>query len=289
MIGAAALLCHFFTAIAAKAEKPHAYLPNDTVQEHVTAFFETFVGRSLGKNDRDQITREFIGYYGSETCRQDCINGLELFKGFTTVLKEKAGEPEALSLRHRLVEINYFSPKMHNKLELRLLLEPDPVRVADPGGKRVMTHGDVVAIANLNIFLRCYAGTPEQQTFTPEAIDELTLQFDKMFGAHRNSGKMPEFLTFAAAFWAGVQREWPELDKDEKLAVKDYIRHGAMRPMPRSLYIRLIGLSESQAADLRARDITAAGFARMSNRLGQYYELKAMEWFSEFDLPQLVK
>lgn len=284
-----ALLGLFIPLITAKAEPVEAHLPNDTVKHHMSAFFEVYVGRSLAKNERDQLTREFIDYYGSEICRQDCINGLELFKKFTIVLKEKPGEPEALYLRHRLIQVNYFSPKMKNKLELRLLTEPDPVRVVDPGGKRLMTHRDLVAIANLNIFMRCYAGAPEEQTFSAENIDALTRQFDKLYGDHREARKMPEFMTLAAALWAGLQREWPEMDRDEKLAARDYVRYGAMRPMPRPLYVRLIGLSENQAADLRARDITAAGFARMSNRLGEFFELKALGWFSEFDLQPLVK
>lgn len=283
-----AILC-LFLPLAAKAEQPIAYLPNDTVKTHVTAFFEVYVGHSLTENERDQVTREFIGYYGSETCRKDCIDGIELFKEYTTLLKEKPGDPEALYLRHGLIQVNYFSPKMQNKLELRLLTKPDPVRVVDPGGKRVMTQGDIVAIANLNIFLRCYAGPPEQQIFLADDLDKLARQFDEMFGNHPKARKMPEFMTNAAALWAGIQREWLELDEDEKLAVKDYIRHGAMRPMPRSLYVRLIGMSENEAADLRARDIRVAGFARMSDQLGRFYELKALEWFTEYDLPRIAK
>jgi hypothetical protein len=97
-------------------------------------------------------------------------------------LKTKRGQPEDLITRHLYIASSYFSPKHRGSLIQRLLTEPDPIRVVNPKTKRLMTQRDVVALANLGIFLHSH-DSPKNQSFSPKEIEEAVVLLESAVSA----------------------------------------------------------------------------------------------------------
>jgi hypothetical protein len=99
-------------------------------------------------------------------------------------------------------------------------------------------------------------------------VESLTAALQAAVGG--NSGNMPRFYGEAAAFWAGVQREWPRLNANQKSLVRAYAGRTWRVQMPGEMYGRLWGL-EPQAASARYADDVAARVAAITDinmRLG---------------------
>jgi hypothetical protein len=177
----------------------------------------------------------------------------------------------AFTLRHRLLEANYFDPDMKNTAELRLLTEPDLVRVVDPKWKRLMTEKDIVALVNLGNFVKSN-GEPRHYEVSRQNIDQVAIKLNHLFNDSK-ADWMPRFFCDTAAFWAGVRQEWPRLTDDEKRQVRAYSMAGCEAPFKDyKMYGRLLGLNDRAAFDRSMADTRdAALLIAKVNVMGQVY------------------
>jgi hypothetical protein len=225
------------------------------VARHMGAFYEAFAGRDLNGAELQQMTDQFIEFHGLSGKDRDGIRAAaQGFENSTKVLRDRGGSPAALLLRHQLITINYLNPDLHNTLLLRLLTEPDPVRVVDVRSRRLMTERDVVALANIRHFARSQ-GAPRHKALTREQIDELVSLLKATVGG--NSGNMPQFFGEAAAFWAGVQQEWPNLNAEQQRLARAYADRMWRIEMPVEMYGRLWGLDPQKALSRYSDDVGA--------------------------------
>jgi hypothetical protein len=151
------------------------------------AFFEAWLKRELRGDELRKVTDEFIAYHTKKgKDRAGIDEAAKVFLGFAKTLRENDGCPGGIRFRHNLLDANYFEPDMQNTTELRLLLEPDPVRVVDPRLKNLMTEQDVVALANLSSFVNSNE-EPRSQEFSRQEIDRQTRELGRAFGSHPNN------------------------------------------------------------------------------------------------------
>jgi hypothetical protein len=222
------------------------------------AFFEAWLKRELRGDELRKVTDEFIAFYAKKGKDRAAIHeAAKVFLGYAKILREQDGAPMAIRLRHELLEANYFAPDLQNTTELRLLLEPDPVRVVDPRVKHLMTEQDVVALANLFSFITNSDEGPRSQKVERKKIDAMTIELDRAF---RDAAAMDRYFHETAALWAGIRREWPNLSAGQKRQVRAYVTHGQMAPMDDyKLYGRLLDLNDSEAFQYAFNDILYAG------------------------------
>lgn len=124
------------------------------VSAELSSFFEAFLDRRLSASERRKVTEEYIAYYGSDTCEDSCVKYLEQLRQLVPRIRGNLDQAENHNLlaRHVITSPSYFDPKLQGSLILRLLNEPDPVLVADPKSKRLMTEKDVVALIHILVF-----------------------------------------------------------------------------------------------------------------------------------------
>jgi hypothetical protein len=212
-------------------------------------FFEAWVERELSGDELRKVTDEFIVLYTKMGKNRAGIHeAIKPFLEDAKILGEQKGTPREILLRHDLLEANYFNNDMQNTTELRLLTEPDPVLVVDPGGKGLMTKRDVVALANLSSIISNSGGEPRSQEVSRKKIDAITIELDRAFGNHPNARQLPRFFRETAALWAGIQREWSNLSAEQKRQVRAYVANGYRAPMDDyELYGKLLDLNTYEA------------------------------------------
>jgi hypothetical protein len=242
-----ALVC-LLAACGANASDPE-------VARHMGAFFEAFTGRDLSRDELRQVTDEFIEFHTLNGKDRDGIReAARTFEGYTKLLRDHEEDPTALSMRHFRIAINYFNPDLQNTLLLRLLTEPDPVRVIDLRSKRLMTERDVIALANIRHFARSQEA-PRHTPLSRQQIEDMVALLKATVGG--NSGNMPQFFGDAAAFWAGVQQEWPHLNAQQKQLARAYADRMWRIQMPVEMYGQLFGLDPKAAQSRHADDVSA--------------------------------
>src|SRR5262245_17138872 len=224
---------------------------DSVVARQQRAFYEAWLRRDLRNNELHEITDEFIAMYTRAGKDRAAIHEIaKSFEPYTKILREQNGTPLAFTTRHQLLMSNYFSPDMKNTTELRLLTEPDPVRVVDPGSKRLMTESEVVALANIYNFAKS-EGEPRHKDLSHKDIDRLVVELDRAFGNYPDASEMPQFFGETAAFWAGVRQLWPQLSAEEKRMARAYANRTYKAIMPTQMYARLWGLDTSAAFSRR--------------------------------------
>jgi hypothetical protein len=218
------------------------------VARHMGAFFEAFLERKLSGTELREVTDEFIKFHtGYGKNRAAIHERAQTFGSYVKILREHKGSPAEFTLSHVRIELNYFQPSMQNTTFLRLLTEPDPVRVVGPLTKRLMTERDVVALFNLHNFSTS-EGDPQHKELSRQQIESLVVELDRAIGTHPKSVRMPQFCTEAAALWAGIRQEWPRLSAEEKRKVRAYAGKGIEAYMPPpEMYARLLGLNATGA------------------------------------------
>ncbi|MEZ5935414.1 MAG: hypothetical protein R3F54_26560 [Alphaproteobacteria bacterium] len=260
MSACASVLLSF--VIAADAESQT--LSRAAVRAQLDSFFDVFLDRRLSAEELDQVTKGYIGLFGSQSCADKCARVLASHMSNADVMRTKRGEPEALMLRHAFVVSAYFDPMLRGTLGSRLLAEPDPVRVVDPDAKRLMTEKDVVALVNLLLFLQS-DDAPSNRDVPPDRLGQAVELLDSKVGSRSGARQMPWFFGAAAAFWAGLRREWPDLNAEERQAARDYVQQVTQRlsasPMSVHLYGRLLGVSNGEARQLHELDEMQAQLA----------------------------
>src|SRR5262245_40981328 len=124
---------------------------DQAVAHDMKAFFEAWLGRDLRGDELRKVTDDVIAYHTRRGKNQAGIREyVKIFLEHAKFLREREGAPGAFMRRHLLLELNYFEPDLQNTTTLRLLTEPDPVRVVDVGERHLLTESDVVALANLS-------------------------------------------------------------------------------------------------------------------------------------------
>ena len=227
------------------------------VSSQQKAFYEAWLRRDLRNDELRSITDEFIAFYRKKGKDRAGINeATKPFAEFTKFLREKDGTPGALTWRHSLLAVNYFDPDMQNTTELRLLTEPDPVRVVDPGYKRLMTEKDVVALVNIYHFAKS-DGDPRHKELARQDLERLVVELDRAYGNYQTATELPQFYGEAAAFWAGVQQHWPHLTAEEKREARAYADKTYKALMPTQMYAKLFGLDPNAAFSRRQDDFAA--------------------------------
>jgi hypothetical protein len=225
------------------------------VARHIETFFAAFLGRELNRDELQQVTNEFVEYHtlhGRD--RPAILEAAGRFGQYAKTLRDGKTSPAALSLRHTRIAANFFDPDIQNTLFLRLLTAPDPVRVIDMQSRRLMTERDVVALANIRNFARSN-GAPRHKELSRQQVEALTDLLRATVGG--NSGNMPQFFGEAAAFWAGVQQEWPDLNAEQRQLARAYADRMWRIQMPVELYGRLWGLDPQTASSRHADDVSA--------------------------------
>jgi hypothetical protein len=243
--------------------------PSDSsVSRDLRTFYETFVGRELSGGEARDVAAEFTEIHSLNGRSPEEIRGIA--RNLSTqveVLREGDQSPVAVSARDRLLEANYLNPDLHGTIQLSLLNEPDPVRVVDARSRRLMTERDVIALANLHRFARS-DGAPRHEPLSKQQVEQLAAALRAAVGG--NSGNMPRFYSEAAAFWAGVQLEWPRLNVDQRSLVRAYAGRTWRIQMSAEMYGRLWGLDPQAASARHADDVSAriAAVTDINMRLG---------------------
>jgi hypothetical protein len=226
------------------------------VARNLGAFFEAFLGRKLSGGELREVTDEFIKYHtGKGRARTDVHERAQTFGSYVKILRDGKGGPADFTLRHIRIEWNYFDPDIQNSTFLRLLTEPDPVRAVNSRSKRLMTERDVVALANIRDFAKS-EGDPRHKELSRQEIDRLVVGLDRFFGNATNAGAMPQFFSEAAAFWAGVRREWPRLSAEEKNLARAYANKTWRIRMQAPMYGKLLGLAPKAALSRQMDDVS---------------------------------
>jgi hypothetical protein len=245
-------------------------LSDPVATRRMQGFYEVYTGRKLTAEEVRTIDVEFSAGHARNGKSREAIRALAWEFGLHMILlREEKDRAAALSLRHRLIEANYFRPQMQNTLELRLLTEPDPVRVTDARSGRLMTQRDVIGLANLWHFAQT-TGVPRHRELSRRQVDELVSLLDQ--GVNDTRGRLPQFFGDAAAYWAGVRQLWPYLNSEQKNLARAYARDTWQVRMPVELYAALWGIDRASAsrrwtADvatrIRGREDTVHGMARL--------------------------
>lgn len=241
---------------------------DSAVARDLRTFFEAYVGRDLSSDELESVTEEFIEIHSLQGASPTAIRDIAgRLSARAKELRSDAAGPAALMTRRSLLAANYLNPDLHGTLQIRLLTEPDPVRVVDVRSKRLMTEADVIALANLRRFAMSN-GAPRHEPLSRKQIDQMVVALRATVGG--NSGSMPQFYGEAAAFWAGVQREWPRLNESERSLARAYAARMWRVEMPVEMYGRLWGLSPQLAGQRQANDIGARinAIADINMRLG---------------------
>jgi hypothetical protein len=229
---------------------------DQVVARHMKAFFEAFLGRKLSGSELREVTDEFIKYHtGKGKIRTAVHESAQKFGSYVNILREGKGGPADFTLRHIRIEANYFEPELKNSTFLRLLTEPDPVRVVNPRSKRLMTERDVVALANIRDFAKS-EGDPRHKELSRQEIDRLVVGLDRFFDNAPKAGQMPQFFSETAAFWAGVRREWPQFSAEEKNLARAYANKTWRIRMQAQMYGKLLGLTPKAALSRQMDDVS---------------------------------
>jgi hypothetical protein len=225
------------------------------VDRNLKAFFEAFLGRSLSGREQREVVDEFIRYHTGKGKAPPAIDeAARTFGSFVKILRDGKGGPADFTLRHVRIEANYFEPELRNSTFLRLLLEPDPARVVNPRSRRLMTERDVAALGNLREFVRS-SGDPRNRIFSRQELDRMIAGLDGAFGEAPKAAAMPQFFAETAAFWAGVQREWPRMTAEEKSLTRAYANKTWRIRMPAQMYGKLLGLTPKAAMSRHSDDV----------------------------------
>jgi hypothetical protein len=231
-------------------------LADPVVERRMKGFYEVYTGRSLTESEIRDITREFIaGHASAPNASTESIREVARQFGLSMiVLREEPGHPAALSMRDRTLELNYFRPDMQGTLELRLMTEPDPVRVVDTRAKRLMTESDIVALANLRRFART-TSDPQHSDVSGERVQQIVSLLNERIG--EAGATLPPFFTEAAAYWAGVRQQWLYLNTQQRTLARNYAARAWRVSMPSEMYASLWGLDPAAASSRWTNDVSA--------------------------------
>jgi hypothetical protein len=250
----AALLTFCSEAVSAEtvAEGPRS---DALVARRMGAFYEVFVGRELTQDEIRNVAEEFVQSHSRSGMSIEAIRQLAREFGVSIILlREDRDGPAAHTVRDRVLGRNYFSPGMKGTLELRLMTEPDPVRVVDTRAKRLMTERDVISLANIRAFATS-EGAPVHRELSRRQIEDLVTLLNGSLGSRGST--MPQFFEDASSFWAGVRQQWPYFTAQQRSQARAYARRTWRVSMPVEMYASLWGLDRADAMSRWTSDVSA--------------------------------
>jgi len=252
---ALALILTLFIAVAARDVSADDPASDPVVARRLIAFYEVFVGRKLTANEARELTEEFVRGHARSGKSLEATRGVAWEFGVSMILlREYKDSAAALGWRHRFLETNYFRSEMKGTLELRLMTEPDPVRVVDARSRRLMTERDIVALANLHRFARS-DGAPQHKELSRQQIEELASLLNHSLAS--GQGTLPLFFADAATYWAGVRQQWPYFNAQQRSLARAYANNTWRTSMPVELYASLWGLDRAGASSRWTADVSA--------------------------------
>jgi hypothetical protein len=213
----AALLCLTVAGCGAQQQtQPQTDLTSAGSRERnaVRGFYEAFTHRSLSSTELDQLTRELLKDRDQLT-QEEFAEELKGLEDGAVRLRQDDPTDRALFFRHDVIQRAYFAPECADTLSRQLLLEPEPVLVADARVSRVMTRRDVIGFVNINNF-SVATTEPHHRDLTEEQIALVADELNRSFGPKPVGDLMPQFYSESAAFWFGVRREWAGLSDHER-------------------------------------------------------------------------
>jgi hypothetical protein len=246
---------------------------DQVAERNLKAFYEAFLGRQMSRGELREVTGEFIRIHTARGENSASMQKIaQLFGSYAKILREQKGSPLEIHVRHALINASYFEPLTQNTTSLRLLTEPDPVRVVDPGTQRLMTESEVVALANL-IYFSTSQGDPRHRELSRRDVDRLVAVLDRMVGNYRDADRMPAFFVEAGVLWAGIRQHWPQLNAGERRQARTYAGKGFMAPMDTEMYAKLLALTPSAAFSHWTEDKTNANL----KLFGKQWEIQSLQ------------
>jgi hypothetical protein len=223
------------------------------VARHIGGFYSALVGRELRGAELRELTEQFVRLGVGDGKSLEQIR--ETARAFDPGTKRlQAGGPMAQTQRDWMLSENYFRKTLQGTIETRLMSEADPVRITDQRSRRVMTEGDIVALANIRDFARSN-GAPQHRNLSRDEIEAAVRKLEPLVGG--DNGRMPQFFHEAAAFWTGVRQEWPRLDAEQRELARAYANKTWRIRLPPEMYERLWGLPRHAVFSRQADDVTA--------------------------------
>jgi hypothetical protein len=222
------------------------------VARYMGRYYSALVARELSRTELREVTDQFVRLHTAKGKSIEQIR--EVARAFEPGTQRlEAGGPAAQTERDWMLSENYFRPSLQGTIEIRLMAERDPVRITDPRSRRVMTEGDIVALANIRAFARS-TGEPQHRDLSR---GEIEMAVTKLAARVGGDGKMPQFFHEAAAFWTGVRREWPALDATQRDLARAYANKTWRIRLPPEMYERLWGLPRHAVFSRQADDVGA--------------------------------
>jgi hypothetical protein len=207
----------------------------------VKEFLSAFVKRPLSQAEWQQVLAEDDGKPSKNPERQ-----MALLKEMTEVLRTQAGTPRDLHLRHALVQSYVLGGGPKNSAIGKLLLGVDPVMVVDKEAGRLMTRSDIIGFLKLFYFAETDRKPAE---IGPMEEKDIEGAVSTMRDNIKKDGRIPEMLSEAGAFWAGIEQSWPALDDGKRKAVRKFIKHNFKIPqdtLPDVLRTQFAGWSQEE-------------------------------------------
>ena len=223
----------------------------------VTSFYSAFARRSLTDAETQALSQELLDDK-ARLSADDFEQTLAALEEGAARLRADDASDKALFFRHAVIErLSFDDTVARTATSYRLVMEPDPVMVADPRVSRVMTRRDVIAFVNIANF-SVTSTEPHHRDLTDEQVQLVADELNRSFGAQPVAEEpMPQFYSESAAFWAGARREWSVLSDHEKELTRLYPSYTFQTEMTVDLFAKVWGLTHEEA-ELRSLDDTIA-------------------------------
>lgn len=218
------------------------------VESALRDFYETFLKRPLTGDELRHLMEEarIENKRRSPHLITEIISRLHQY---AKLIRQHDPRDGGIYLRHVIISNVYFAPEGDGHVERKLILTPDPVRVIDNRGHRLMTESDLVAFANIVRWVSS-GGPPQHFEPTRQQVDQLAQLLQSVYDNYDpdNPQFMPRFHPEAAQFWAGIRREWPKLSQSDRELMRKYPQLTFQMEISNELFQRVWGLDPDDAA-----------------------------------------
>ncbi|MES9993317.1 MAG: hypothetical protein ABW098_15310 [Candidatus Thiodiazotropha sp.] len=206
----------------------------------VKAFLSQFLKRPLSDNEWRQIVAEDDGKPSPDPEEQ-----LNMVQQATVVMRDQAGSPRDLHIRHTVVQNIVLGGAAQSTIG-RLLLEVDPVVAVDKQAGRLVTRADLQALIRIFHFGQTALIPSEIGPATSQELKQATSAMKQKLD---QGGRIPELASGAAALWRGMEQQWTRLDSNDRSSLRAFIRQSFKQPqdkLPDYLRLNLAGWSEAE-------------------------------------------
>jgi hypothetical protein len=241
----AVILCITVTATSfCQAAEPG----DPEVESALRDFYKAFLKRPLTRDELRQLMAE-AAIVNQRRSPQLIAEVVSRMHQYAALIRRHDPRDGGIYQRHIVISNVYFAPKGDSPIERELILSPDPVRVADYRGRRLMTESDLVAFANIARWVSS-GGPPQHFKPTRLQIDELARLLQNVYDNYDpdNPQFMPRFHSEAAEFWAGIRHEWPKLSQADRDLMRQYPQLTFQMEISDELFQRVWGLDPDDAA-----------------------------------------